>query len=82
MGKRLWATKESVMNEAKKYTSRSEFERNSCGAYSAAHRYGWIEEMYWLPNKNAKGFKRPKRKWVSKEIVFEELRLFFFAAKL
>jgi len=49
--KRYWDVKENVINESKKYSSRSEFKIKGKGAYYAAHKHKWIDEMTWL-NKN------------------------------
>lgn len=70
--KRYWSNKDAVIEEAKKYSSRTEFKQKSSGAYAAAHRYGWIEDMNWLKSKNVKGVEREKRKWKTKEIIIEE----------
>ena len=43
-------TKEKVFEEARKYTTRTEFARGNSGAYAAAHRNGWIDKMDWLIN--------------------------------
>ena len=56
-------TKEDVLQESKKYTSRTEFAHGSPGAYQAACKKGWLAEMTWL--------KPVRRKW-TKEAVFEE----------
>jgi len=37
-------TKENILSEAKKYTSRTEFNVGSKSAYNAAYRKGWLEE--------------------------------------
>lgn len=39
-----WQSKESVLAEAKKFRRRSDFIHGSNGAYSAAVRYGWVDE--------------------------------------
>ena len=59
-------TKESVFEEAKKYTSRTEF-KNTCNrAYTIACKNGWLDEMGWLIKKI-----KPNGYW-TKERVFEE----------
>lgn len=68
----IWNNKEKVMDEARKYSSRTEFKNNGKGAYYAAHRYGWINEMEWLKSKNEKGSEHKKRRWKTKEDVIEE----------
>ena len=67
-----WTIKENVLNEEKKYTSRTDFKNKSNGAYCAAHRYGWFDEIYWLKNKNIKGSEHKKRRWKTKKDVIEE----------
>ena len=69
---RIWNNKEKVMEEAKKYSSRTEFKNKGKGAYYAAHRYGWIDEMVWLKSKNERGSEHKKRRWKTKEDVVEE----------
>lgn len=57
-------TKEKVFEEAKKYSSKSEFKKNCAGAFIVAYKNGWVIEMEWL--------KTPKRlatKW-TRESVF------------
>lgn len=43
---RKW-TKEEVLEESKKYITRTVFARNSKGAFLAAYRNGWLKEMIW-----------------------------------
>ena len=47
---RMW-TREAVFEESRKYTSRTEFARKCVGAYMAAKRNDWLDEMVWLPLK-------------------------------
>lgn len=54
-------TKDAVFEESKKYKTRGDFQKNS-GAYRAALRNKWIDEMTWL---------KPDIKW-TKDAVFEE----------
>ena len=58
-------TKETVLEEAKKYNSLSQFKYNNNSAYSSARLNGWLKEITW--------FHRPiyTTKW-SKDAVFEE----------
>lgn len=60
-----WTSKEAVLEESRKYHSRSEFKRNAGGAYNHALSNGWLDEMTWL--------KTPakKIKWTRAK-VFEE----------
>ena len=69
---RYWNIKGRVIEESKKYISRTDFKNESPGAYKVACTRGWINEMNWLPNKNEKGAERPRRKYITKEDVFEE----------
>lgn len=52
--KKFWNCKENVIQEAKKYKTITEFQKNSGGAYNAARKYGYLNEMNW--------FKRNKKK--------------------
>lgn len=58
-----WWTKERIFEEAKKYSSKSDFHKFASQAYKIALKEGWIEEMDWFPER--------KIKW-TKEAVFEE----------
>lgn len=63
-----WQNKQNVIQESKKYSSRSEFRWGTPGAYRSAIDNGWIDEMTWL--------KRPQNynlKW-TRESVFEEAK--------
>ena len=42
--------RDNVFEESKKYKTRSEFERNSSGAYDVARKNCWLDEMPWLKN--------------------------------
>jgi len=52
-------TKELCQTEAFKYKTKSEFQKNSCGAHTASYRYGWLDEVclhmvktkYWYKKK-------------------------------
>ena len=46
--KGFWTIKENVLEEAKKYKSKKEFERKNISAFLAAYRYGFIKDMDWL----------------------------------
>jgi hypothetical protein len=67
-----WENKENVLKEAMKYASRDEFKKESSGAYKAAHKHRWIDEMTWLKSKNEKGSEHKKRRWKTKDDVIEE----------
>lgn len=59
-------TRETVFEESKKYSSRSEFKKMSSGAFRIAYRNGWLDEMNWLVHPAPKPIK-----W-TKDAVFEE----------
>lgn len=61
-------TKEKVFEEAKKYKSKSEFQKGCSRAYTIALKSGWFNEMDWFKNS-----KKPNGYW-TKEKVFEEAR--------
>jgi len=44
-------TEEKCYQEAKKYTSRGEFQKNSMGAYTAARKNGWLNDYTWFEQK-------------------------------
>ena len=46
-----WNDKKRVMEEGRKYTSRTAFANGSYSAWKAARINGWIEEMTWLKRK-------------------------------
>ena len=50
--KNYWLVKENVINESKKYSSRADFLKGSCGAYKSSRKNGWLDEMNWLNKKN------------------------------
>lgn len=58
-------TKERVFEEARKYTMKHLFSKGCRGAYGAAERNGWLEEMTWFEKPNPNN----PRVW-SKEVVF------------
>ena len=41
-------TKETVFEESKKYSSRSEFKKKKSGAFRIAYMNGWLDEMMSL----------------------------------
>lgn len=63
-----WLKKENVIEESKKYSSKSEFQKSNNSAYQSARKNGWLDEMTWLSRPKAHNFK-----W-TKEMVFEESR--------
>lgn len=46
--KGYWKNRENMMKEAKKYTSKEEFQKGNLYAFLAAHKYGYIEELHWM----------------------------------
>jgi hypothetical protein len=46
--KGFWKIKENVMAEARKYSTKEEFQKGNSSAFLAAYRYGYIDEMNWL----------------------------------
>lgn len=61
-------TKETVFEESKKYSSRSEFKKKKSGAFRIAYINGWLDEMTWLVHPTSKPVK-----W-TKEADFDESR--------
>lgn len=47
-----WNNKENVIEESKKYSSRTEFEKKCSRAYQNARINGWLDEMPWLLQKD------------------------------
>ena len=46
--KGYWKNKHNIMQEAKKYKSKKEFQKRNLYAFLAAYKYGYIDEMDWL----------------------------------
>jgi hypothetical protein len=70
--KNHWQIKENVIKESKKYSSRTEFNKNSRRAYDSAKRNKWIDEMYWLDLPTNK--KHPHGYWKNKKNIMKEAR--------
>ena len=68
-----WQNKENVINEAKKYKTRSEFQKNNVGAYESARKNKWFDEMNWFKKPKER---KPKGYWKSKENVINESKKF------
>ena len=65
IGGKKW-TRTTCYNEAKKYTSRKQFQRGSVGAYTRAWNLGWLKDYTW--------FERPRnwnQKW-DRDSCYEE----------
>ena len=52
--KGYWKNKENMMEEAKKYSTKEEFQKGNLTAFLAAYRYGYIDDMDWLITKGQK----------------------------
>lgn len=63
-------TYEHCYEEAKKYKSRVEFEKESGSAYGVAVKNGWLDDYTWIPKR-----KSPECKW-TKEKCFEVAKQF------
>ena len=68
--KGFYKNKEFIMGEGKKYNTRGDFEKYDKSSYSAALRYGWLDEMDWLP----KNTKHPRGYWDNFENVVNEAK--------
>jgi hypothetical protein len=69
--KGYWHIKKNVIEESKKYKTRTSFKKNSETAYNSALKNNWIDEMNWL-DKNSN--KLPKGYWKNKENMMQEAR--------
>lgn len=49
-----WKDKDNVIEESKKYSTRTEFKRKSNNAYDAARLLGLLDSMTWLDRKDGK----------------------------
>lgn len=45
-------TKERCEKEARKYKSKTEYKNNASGSYEASRINGWLDDYFWLENKN------------------------------
>lgn len=54
--KGYWDIKENVLNEAKKYETKKEWDSMSTSSYQAAYRNGWVGECtkHMIKKKNGK----------------------------
>ena len=46
--KGYWKNRENMMSEARKYSTKEEFQKGNLTAFLAAYRYGFIDEMDWM----------------------------------
>lgn len=67
--KRIWDY-DSCSLEAKKYATRSEFQRNSAGAYNVARKNNWMKDYTWFAD-GRKAFGEKKRKWNYENCLLE-----------
>ena len=68
--KGYWKNKENMMREARKYSTKKEFQKGNLTAFLAAYRYGYIDEMVWL----IKQKQHKKKYWTYKHIEEEALK--------
>jgi hypothetical protein len=61
--KHKW-TKENVIEESKKYSSRTDFCHLAKSAYAAALKHGWLSEMPWLESTR-------RQSWTKEEVIAE-----------
>ena len=65
-----WKIKENVIEESKKYSTRTEFNQKCRRAYDSAKRNKWIDEMTWLNTKT--NGKHTHGYWKNKENILAE----------
>jgi hypothetical protein len=68
----FFKNKEFIMKQGKKYKTRGDFQKHDKPAYNAALKYGWLDEMYWMP----KDKKFPRGYWSNIENVINETKKF------
>ena len=68
--KGYWKVRENMMTEAMKYSSKEDFQKGNLSAFLAAHKYGYIDEMYWM----VKQKQHKKGYWTYKHIEEEALK--------
>lgn len=64
-----WQNKENVLNEARKYKTRGEFQKNNPSAYQSALSHNWFDEMKWFEKPKER---KPRGYWQNKENVINE----------
>ena len=64
-----WKVREHVLEESKKYATRTEFKKKSPRAYDSARKNKWLDEMSWLGNDEGKF---PKGFWKNRENIMKE----------
>lgn len=65
-----WKDKNKILEAAKKYTSRTEFMKNNLAAYTAAHKYGVMDEITWFKKVNS----LPFNYWKDKKHCVDEAK--------
>ena len=60
-----WKNKENVIQEALKYNTKKEFSKGSSGAYNAAKKYGWVEQVCL----HMKVLQLPKNYWTFEKCI-------------
>ena len=68
--KNYWKDKDNMMEEAKKYSTKEEFQKNNLSAFLAAYKYGYIDEMSWM----VKQKQHKKNYWNYENIEKEALK--------
>ena len=68
--KGYWKNRENMMNEARKYSTKEEFQKGNLTAFLAAHKYGYIEEFDWM----VKQKQHKNGYWTYKHIEEEALK--------
>jgi len=49
-------TREKCAEEARKYSTRGDFQKNSSSAYNVASRNGWLDDYTWLEKRDSKPY--------------------------
>ena len=62
--------RDNMMSEAKKYSTKEEFQKGNLTAFLAAYKYGYIDEMVWL----VKQKQHKKGYWTYDKIEKEALK--------
>lgn len=73
MGKNRYWTKERVIEESKKYKTRSEFSKKSPTAYTMARIFGYMDELF---DPNVKVSRKGQNRYWTKERVMEVVKDF------
>lgn len=68
--KGYWKNRDNMMAEARKYSTKEEFQKGNLTAFLAAHKYGYIEEMDWM----VKQKQHKNGYWTYKHIEEEALK--------